>query len=48
MEQFYNYCPTATILNFNNKKIFVCHGGIPLAKLEQRDVLPLQTMGAFI
>jgi hypothetical protein len=27
---FYKKCPIATILNYGSKKIFVCHGGIPL------------------
>jgi len=30
LNTFYNYCPVATILNYNSKKVFACHGGVPL------------------
>jgi len=30
LNDFYDYCPIATVLNYCTQRIFVCHGGIPL------------------
>jgi len=30
LDEFYSYCPVATILHYCSQRIFVCHGGIPI------------------
>jgi len=50
LNEFYHYCPTAIILNYGSKKIFVCHGGIPLNKKKpcnDKDIVNLDISNEF-
>jgi hypothetical protein len=38
LTNLYDYCPTATILHYGSKNIFVCHGGIPVKMNLDNDI----------